>query len=195
MWLLLAVIDVTADADDSTVARMVAGDQIALGEFYDQHGRAVYSLAFRILRDQRDAEEIVQDVFTQAWRESGRYNRHRGGVMAWLMNLTRSRAIDRLRHRRSRPESTAPADPRDDVSDASALADEQLAWTVRIHQVRAALDALPFVQRITIELAFYDGLTHAEIAARLEEPLGTIKTRIRQGLLKLRERLGHLIWP
>jgi len=190
MWLVWAVIDVTADADHSAVARMAAGDQAALAEFYDRHGRAVYSLAFRILRDQRDAEEVVQDVFAQAWRESARYNTRRGSVMAWLMTLTRSRAVDRLRGRRSRPESAPAADPRAEITDASALADEQLAWSVRADLVRAALDALPVLQRVAIELAFYEGLTHAEIAARLEEPLGTVKTRIRQGLLKLRERLA-----
>ena len=190
MWLVWAVIDVSADADHSAVARMAAGDQTALGEFYDRHGRAVYSLAFRILRDQRDAEEVVQDVFAQAWRESARYNTRRGSVMAWLMTLTRSRAVDRLRGRRSRPESAPGADPRAEITDAAALADEQLAWSVRADLVRAALDALPVLQRVAIELAFYEGLTHAEIAARLEEPLGTVKTRIRQGLLKLRERLA-----
>ena len=190
MWLVWAVIDVSADADHSAVARMAAGDQTALGEFYDRHGRAVYSLAFRILRDQRDAEEVVQDVFAQAWRESARYNMRRGSVMAWLMTLTRSRAVDRLRGRRSRPESAPGADPRTEITDAAALADEQLAWSVRADLVRAALDALPVLQRVAIELAFYEGLTHAEIAARLEEPLGTVKTRIRQGLLKLRERLA-----
>ena len=190
MWLFWAVIDVTADADHRAVARMAAGDQTALGEFYDRHGRAVYSLAFRILRDQRDAEEVVQDVFAQAWRESARYNTRRGSVMAWLMTLTRSRAVDRLRGRRSRPENALAADPRAEITDAAALADEQLAWSVRADRVRAALDALPVLQRVAIELAFYEGLTHAEIAARLEEPLGTVKTRIRQGLLKLRERLA-----
>ena len=190
MWLVWAVIDVSADADHSAVARMAAGDQTALGEFYDRHGRAVYSLAFRILRDQRDAEEVVQDVFAQAWRESARYNMRRGSVMAWLMTLTRSRAVDRLRGRRSRPENALAADPRAEITDAAALADEQLAWSVRADLVRAALDALPVLQRVAIELAFYEGLTHAEIAARLEEPLGTVKTRIRQGLLKLRERLA-----
>ena len=190
MWLFWAVIDVTADADQSAVVRMAAGDQAALAEFYDRHGRAVYSLAFRILRDQRDAEEVVQDVFAQAWRESARYNTRRGSVMAWLMTLTRSRAVDRLRGRRSRPENALAADPRAEITDAAALADEQLAWSVRADLVRAALDALPVLQRVAIELAFYEGLTHAEIAARLEEPLGTVKTRIRQGLLKLRERLA-----
>ena len=190
MWLFWAVIDVTADADQSAVVRMAAGDQAALAEFYDRHGRAVYSLAFRILRDQRDAEEVVQDVFAQAWRESARYNTRRGSVMAWLMTLTRSRAVDRLRGRRSRPENALAADPRAEITDAAALADEQLAWSVRADRVRAALDAVPVLQRVAIELAFYEGLTHAEIAARLEEPLGTVKTRIRQGLLKLRERLA-----
>ena len=191
MWVLWAVIDVTADADRATLARMAGGDHDALAELYDRHGRVVYSLALRIVRDQGDAEEVVQDVFAQAWRQSARYSAGRGSVIAWLMTLTRSRAVDRLRGRRSRPSASAEVDPMiDDVIDAAASIDEQLVSAVRGERVRAALDGLPFLQRIAIELAFYEGLTHTEIATRLDQPLGTVKTRIRQGLLKLRELLS-----
>jgi len=189
MWAVWAVIDVTADADRSTLARMADGDDDALAELYDRHVRVVYSLALRILRDQRDAEEVVQDVFAQAWRQSRRYSAERGSVVAWLMTLTRSRAVDRLRGRRSRPEDPADSGPILQMTDAAAPADERLAWAARAEGVRTALAALPLLQRIAIELAFYEGLTHAEIAARLEQPLGTVKTRIRLGLLKLRDVL------
>lgn len=190
MWVLWAVIDVTADADRSTLARMADGDHDALAELYDRHARAVYSLALRIVRDQRDAEEVAQDVFAQAWRQSTRYRAERGSVIAWLMTLTRSRAVDRLRGRRSRPDAPVDAAPIVEVTDTAAPADERLAWAARAARVRAAVAALPFLQRIAIELAFYEGLTHAEIAERLEEPLGTVKTRIRQGLVKLRDQLA-----
>src|SRR5436305_14236994 len=96
MWILWAIVDVAAHADRSTLERMATGDHDALAELYDRHGRIVYSLALRILRDQRDAEEVVQDVFAQAWRQSGRYSAGRGSVVAWLMTLDRRRAVDRL---------------------------------------------------------------------------------------------------
>jgi RNA polymerase sigma-70 factor (ECF subfamily) len=190
MWALWAVIDLTADADRSTLARISDGDHEALAELYDRRGRAVYSLALRIVRDQRDAEEIVQDVFTQAWRQSNRYSESRGSVIAWLLTVTRSRALDRLRGRRSRPEAQSETEPMVDIADAAATPDERFAWAARAERVQAALEALPFLQRLVIELAFYEGLTHSEIAARLEQPLGTVKTRIRQGLLKLRDELS-----
>jgi RNA polymerase sigma-70 factor (ECF subfamily) len=191
MWAAwAAVIDMTANADRSALERMARGDDDALAELYDRHGRFVYSLALRIVRDQRDAEEVVQDVFAQAWQQSGRYSAGRGSVIAWLMTLTRSRAIDRLRGRRARPDSTSDSAAVVDISDSATSADEQLASMAQAGQVRAALEALPLLQRVAIELAFYEGLTHTEIASRLEQPLGTVKTRIRQGLLKLRDQLS-----
>lgn len=190
MWALWAVIDTSADADRDALTRMARGEHDALADFYDRHARGVFSLAMRIVRDQRDAEEVVQDVFAQAWRQSGRYAAGRGSVVAWLMTLTRSRALDRLRGRRARPDATADSAPIIDMFDRTAPADEQLESSARAAEVRAALDGLPFLQRIAIELAFYEGLTHPEIASRLEQPLGTVKTRIRQGLLKLRQQLS-----
>jgi RNA polymerase sigma-70 factor (ECF subfamily) len=185
-----AVIDMTADADRSALERMARGDHDALAELYDRHGRAVYSLALRIVRDQRDAEEVVQEVFAQAWRQSSRYAAARGSVIGWLMTLARSRAIDRARSRRARPDATGDSEAIVDLSDQSASADEQLASTEQAGQVRAALERLPLLQRLAIELAFYEGLTHTEIADRLEQPLGTVKARIRQGLLRLRDQLS-----
>jgi len=192
MWALWAVIDMTAGADRSALERMARGDHGGLAELYDRHSRVVYSLALRIVRDQRDAEEVVQDVFAQAWRQSGNYSAGRGSVIAWLMTLTKSRAVDRLRGRRARPDATAEVEPVD-LSDTSPLPDERLVSTVQAASVRAALESLPLLQRIAIELAFYEGLTHTEIADRLEEPLGTVKTRIRQGLQKLRDQLSGAI--
>jgi RNA polymerase sigma-70 factor (ECF subfamily) len=187
MW---AAVDTTASADRSSLERMAAGDHEALAELYDRHGRMVFSLALRIVRDQRDAEEVVQDVFAQAWRESGRYSAGRGSVIAWLMTLTRSRAVDRLRGRKARPDTATDSEPIVAIADGAAPADEQLSAAAQAAQVRTALNALPLVQRLAIELAFYEGLTHTEIADRLEQPLGTVKTRIRQGLLKLRDQLS-----
>jgi RNA polymerase sigma-70 factor, ECF subfamily len=190
MWLMWAAIDMTTDADRLLLDRMAGGDHQAFAELYDRHARPVFSLALRIVRDQRDAEEVVQDVFAQAWRQSGRYSASRGSVIAWLMTLARSRALDRLRGRRARPDASADSDPIVAIPDSAAPADEQLSASARAGRVRAAVEALPLVERLAIELAFFEGLTHTEVADRLEQPLGTVKTRIRQGLLKLRDQLS-----
>jgi RNA polymerase sigma-70 factor, ECF subfamily len=192
MWLLWAVVDVSglSAADQAAVTRMARGDHDALAEVYDRHGRLVYSLALRILKDQSDAEDVVQEVFSQAWQQAARYQTGRGAVVAWLMNMARSRAIDRLRRRRTQPQSPLDQETAADVPDAAVPVDEQVAWAGRAAVIRGALEDLPLLQRMAIELAFYEGLTHVEIAERLEVPLGTVKTRIRQGLLKLRDRLA-----
>jgi RNA polymerase sigma-70 factor (ECF subfamily) len=196
MWLLWAVLSTVSDSaveDRAAFDRMARGDQDGLAEIYDRHGRLVYSLAFRIVRDQSDAEDVVQDVFSQAWRQASRYDASRGSVLGWLLTLTRSRAIDRLRGRRSRPEPSGDEGALNSIPDPAAPADVQAASAVQATQIRAALDGLTVLQRLAIELAFYEGLTHAEIAERLELPLGTVKTRIRQGLLKLRDRLAGAV--
>lgn len=196
MWVLWAVVSSVSDSaaeDRAAFERMARGDQDALAEIYDRHGRLVYSLAFRILRDQSDAEDVVQDVFSQAWRQAARYDASRGSVLGWLLTLTRSRAIDRLRGRRSRPEPSSDEGALNGIPDPAVPADVQAASASQATQIRAALDGLTVLQRVAIELAFYEGLTHAEIAERLELPLGTVKTRIRQGLLKLRDRLAGAV--
>lgn len=170
---------------------MARGEHDALAELYQRHGRAVYSLALRVVRDQGDAEDVVQDVFSQAWRQASSYDARRGSPVAWLLTVTRSRAIDRLRSRRARPVAAGDESLLADLTDDAPAADEQLVWAGQATRVRAALDGLSAVQRAAIELAFFEGLTHTEVADRLELPLGTVKTRIRQGLLTLRDRLAE----
>jgi RNA polymerase sigma-70 factor (ECF subfamily) len=199
MWLLLlAIADRTGPgrsaedrlADQAALARIGRGDTAALAELYDRHARPIYSLALRILQDPADAEDIVQEVFAQAWRQASRYDAKRGQVAAWLLTLARSRAIDRLRARRARPEPLADQHAADAMIDQAVAADTRLVSAEQAARVRAALDALPLLQRMAIELAYYEGLTHTEIAERLEQPLGTVKTRIRTAMLKLRDSLA-----
>jgi RNA polymerase sigma-70 factor (ECF subfamily) len=195
MWLLWAVVaghPGAAAADHAALERMARGDHDALAELYDRHARLVYSLALRIVRDQADAEDVAQEVFSQAWRQAARYESKRGNVIAWLLNLTRSRAIDRLRGRRSQREAAGDSLALE-LPDLAQPIDERLSLSGRATQIRAAVEELSVLQRLAIELAFYEGLTHAEIAERLELPLGTVKTRIRQGLLKLKDRLAGVV--
>jgi RNA polymerase sigma-70 factor, ECF subfamily len=194
MWILLAVAGAspTSAEDQVAVERMARGEHDGLAELYDRHGRLVYSLALRIVRDAGDAEDVVQEVFSQVWRQSARFDVTRGNVAAWLVTLTRTRAIDLLRRRRVRPDVSAASNP-DDRADEAPGQDVQVEWQNRAAQIKRALDALPPLQRMAVELAFYDGLTHTEIAEQLEVPLGTVKTRVRQGLLKLRESLAGAV--
>lgn len=176
--------------DRALLLRMRARDETALEALYDRYGGLVYTLALRIVGDRELASEVLQDTFLRCWRRVEQYDASRGRVAAWLMGVARNRAIDVLRSRQHRSRSehgaaTLPGDPGEpaqpDASDAVALR----------HAVTSALEALPSSQREVIELAYYGGLTHTEIAERVGAPLGTIKTRMRAGL----ERLGHLLAP
>jgi len=202
MWILWAVVDRSGLpgrwvedrlADQAALARMARGDHDGLAELYDRHARPIYSLALRILQDPSDAEDVVQEVFSQAWQQAGRYDPSRGAVAAWLLTVARSRAIDRLRARRARPENLMDERAVLNIVDLGQAQDEQVLSAEQIARVRAALGDLPVLQRVAIELAYYEGLTHAEIAARLEQPLGTVKTRIRLALLKLRDGLAGTV--
>ena len=176
-------------ADQAALARLARGDQSALAELYDRHARPIYSLALRILREQADAEDIVQEVFAQAWNQAARFDTSRGAVAAWLLMMARSRAIDRLRARRSRPETASDAEAVERMPDAAVRQDLQLLSSEQVGMLKTALNGLPAPQREALELAYYEGLTHTEIADRLSEPLGTVKTRIRQAVIRLREAL------
>ena len=203
MWLLWAAVVSSAGswaedrtADQAVLGRMGRGDDAALAELYDRHARPVYSLALRILQDAADAEDVVQEVFTQAWRQASRYDARRGAPAAWLLTMARSRAIDRLRARRVRPDSVALPDTVRDIPnppDRATLPDAQLVSAEQVERVRTALSELPLLQRVALELAYYEGLTHTEIAERLEQPLGTVKTRIRLAMLKLRDVLAGAV--
>jgi RNA polymerase sigma-70 factor (ECF subfamily) len=194
MWLLAALARMQPAAesqaeDVSCLRRVASGDEAAAAGLYDRHSRALYSLILRIVSDETEAEDVLQEVFAQAFRQASRYDASRGAVAAWLLMMARSRAIDRLRARRTRFEGRTGEVTLDEMPDAQPsvasvmLSDEQTA------SVQRALGELPLLQRMAIELAYYEGLSHSEIAERLEQPLGTVKTRIRLGLLKLRDVL------
>lgn len=195
MWIFWALAQIAGSTavDRVAVDRMAGGDHDALAELYDRHGRLVFSLALRIIRDQGEAEDLVQEVFSQVWQQASRYSESRGSVIAWMLTLTRSRAIDRLRRRSARPHDSGDGPAVTDIADTTLPVDEQLAWAGRVVQIRLALESLSLLQRSAIDLAFFEGLTHAEVAERLEVPLGTVKTRIRQGLLKLRDQLAGAV--
>ena len=189
-FIWLAVVNSISTAEDrEAVARMVDGDQNGLAALYDRHGRFVYSLALRIVRDQADAEDVTQDVFVQVWRQADRFDPARGSVVGWMLTITRARAVDVLRRRGTRPASVGDVTAFD-TSDDTPGQDMQIAWAQRTREVRTALESLPLLQRLAVELAFFDGLTHAQIAEQLDVPLGTVKTRVRHGLLRLRDRLA-----
>ena len=174
------------------LARVGKGDAQAFIECYEQSSSVLFTLALRILNNRDDASELLQDVYIEAWRKAGSFDPKRGSPMAWLITLTRSRAIDRLRGSASRGrnltdsiEETSAEDLRSalpDPFDTHAL--EELRMLVM-----EAFKDLPAPQQEAIELAFYGGLTHAEIAAKLDKPIGTVKTRIKLGMNKLRYAL------
>jgi RNA polymerase sigma-70 factor (ECF subfamily) len=198
MWLLAAFAfrpesAESQAADRECLRRLAAGDRDAAAPLYDRHARAIYSLVLRIVADESDAEDVVQDVFTQAWRQAARYDAARGAVAAWLLVMARTRAIDKVRARRARSGPQPIDDERamEQLPAGDADAADHLLGAEQARMVQRALGELPLLQRLAIELAYYEGLTQREIAERLEEPLGTVKTRIRLGLLKLRESLAE----
>jgi RNA polymerase sigma-70 factor, ECF subfamily len=175
------------------IARIAQGDQMALATLYDETSPLVYSLALRILRDQYAAEDVTIDVYTQVHGQASRYDPSRGNPSTWLLTLTRSRAIDRLRVenlRRGREEPLAEAPELASL----AVDPEECSVTTEVrHIVQRGLAMLPPEQREVIEIAYYAGLSHSEIAAQLGQPLGTVKTRIRSGMMLLREHLRPLL--
>lgn len=192
--LLMANPAPTASADDGEPGRLLAaaarGDRAAFAQLYDRLSGPIYSLACRLLGDPAEAQDVVQDIFVQVWRTAGAYDASRGSVFSWVATLTRNRAIDRLRMRRRRAELVAGAAP--DLQPAASAVDSAASLWVRERAaaVRAALAEMPPDQQQTLELAYFGGLTQQEIAARLNEPLGTIKARIRRGLFRLKDRLA-----
>jgi RNA polymerase sigma-70 factor (ECF subfamily) len=172
---------------EELIRRLAAGDREAFTRFYDRYAPLVYPLVLRIVRDRSDAADVLQDVFWEAWRGATAYDPARGSPEAWMLTRARTRAIDRVRAVRRRNETLgSPVDEALAVAPAEAGGDAAERAEDR-GLVTAALDRLPPAQRQAIELAYYAGLTQTEIATRLGQPLGTVKTRIRLGLDRLRD--------
>lgn len=171
------------------IAQVRAGDSTALGRLFDQCQAPVFALALRIARDRHVAEEVLLDVFLQVWRQASHFDPRRGPAYHWLLTLARSRALDAVRSRTVRSRREADAAPLDPAADPAARPLEAAVAVDRASAVRSAIQTLPADQAAVIELAYDQDLSHTEIAARLGLPLGTIKTRIRLGMLKLRDKL------
>jgi RNA polymerase sigma-70 factor, ECF subfamily len=167
--------------DSALLQRVRQGDQTAMAEVFDRYSRAVYSVALRILKDSGQAEDVVQEIFFQIWRNSESFVQGRGSLGAWLVVIARNRAIDLLRRRK-------PTDSVEDVVLASPvnLASEA-EHNALIEKVQRVLRELPIEQQKSMELAFFEGLSHSEIAEKTGDPLGTVKTRIRLALISLRK--------
>lgn len=175
-----------APSEVDLLRRISQGDESALGALYDRFGATVYALALRIVGQQVDAEEVAMEAFAQVWRDAGKFDASRGSVAAWLCVIARSRALDLIRShsRRQRLNESVSREPVEASMGATDVLDEE-----RRQAVSTALAELPEAQREAIELAYYKGLSQSEIAERLQQPLGTIKTRMRAGMLKLKETL------
>ena len=178
----------TSQISDNDLLKAIArGDEGALADCYDRYRLILFSLILRILHDRHEAEDVLQEAFLQVWRRAKDFDESRGRAFTWLVTIARSRALDRLRATGSRARLATEVEqsPREDMGDAAedAIRSEESAI------VRQALAELSAEQRQTLFMAYFEGLTQSEIAARLGDPLGTVKTRMRSGLMKLRELL------
>lgn len=172
-------------SDPVLLARIAAGDRRAFSDFYDRYSARIYGLLIKLLKNAREADDVLQETFWQVWVRAAQFDSRRGSPLAWLVLIARSRCLDQLRRRSRRRVNLAEFDEPASTLD---LADD-LHRDEIVQRARQAITALPEEQRIAIQLAFYGGYTHQEIAEQLNAALGTIKTRIRLGMQKLREAL------
>ncbi len=167
--------------DFALLSAIRSGDEKAIAELYDRYSAVVYSVALRVLGDTGRAEDILQEVFMQLWRNPGLFDSSRGNLAPWLAVIARNRAIDALRKRR----------PESDIADVVVSVEPDMAGdaerAIAMTKVREVLSGMPAAQRSALEMAYFEGLSHSEISSKTGEPLGTIKTRIRAGLLALRK--------
>lgn len=179
--------------DARLMERVARGDKQAFSDLYDRFSSPLYAMAVRIIRDPAEAQDIVHDVFITVWDKAATFESGRGTAFSWVVTLVRNRAIDRVRSRRRRAEllaESAPADLGYQENPAGSSGSDVATASDEARAVRAAVATLPTDQRHALELAFFGGLTQEQIAEKLSEPLGTIKARIRRGLLKLRDSLA-----
>jgi RNA polymerase sigma-70 factor, ECF subfamily len=174
------------DATDSRlIERMANGDHDAFAGIYDRYASLVYAVAVRVLQDRMAAEDVVSDVFLQLWRSPGSFDEQRGKLASWLAVITRNRAVDALRKRRVERE-----DPLEDAPPAQIAIADDSHYAADFQKAQKLMSALPAEQRRVLELAFLDGFTQSEISEKLGQPLGTVKSRIRNGLLALKKAMA-----
>ncbi len=180
-----------ANADAELMRRLVGGDENAFASFYRRFSPGLFSMIYQILQDQKESEDILQEAFVQMWKKAATYDATRSGLFTWAVMISRNKAIDRLRsgQRRSRTVEAAATEMSIVPPESGQQADDLLNQSEERGRVRAALSKLPEAQREAINLAFFSGMTQLEISDRLKAPLGTVKARIRRGLLALREVL------
>jgi RNA polymerase sigma-70 factor (ECF subfamily) len=189
------MVDFPQESDEALLKAVLNGQSSALGTLYDRYGRLVFSLAVNIINDTNIAEEITQEVFLQVWKKSATYQVEQGKVAAWLTGITRNRSIDVLRRNGSRPEghridwTLAVEAP--DLPDGSIPVESQVEQNQQGVHLRQAILNLPSEQKQVLELAYFSGMTQEEIAAHISEPLGTVKTRIRLAMQKLRTQFSQ----
>jgi RNA polymerase sigma-70 factor (ECF subfamily) len=170
------------------IQQVAKQDRNAFSQLYDRCSSLVFSLALRMLKARSDAEDLLQEVFVQIWRQAANYNEERGSPEAWIINIARSRAIDKLRSIRRMEKSFVLTEDPSRVESGTDVESSAAESEVRM-TMNSALATLPETQRKVLELAYFDGLTQAEIAHHLAEPLGTVKTRMRSGIQRLRDIL------
>jgi RNA polymerase sigma-70 factor, ECF subfamily len=173
-------------ADEDLMPLVEVGDAEALATLYDRHGRAAYSLAYRLMGEKQEAEDVVQEAFVKVWRSAGGYRVGRGSVRTWILSIVHNRGIDQIRSHASRRRTQDKVEASAPTSEPSEAFSETWKNSQR-EQVREALNTLPHEQLKILELAYFSGYTHVEIAERLDLPLGTVKGRMRLGLRKIRD--------
>ncbi len=190
------IVDLAEATDVVLMSLVTQGNQDALGVLYERYSRAVYSFSLRIVGDAQVAEEILQEVFVRAWQQGASYQAGRGSLITWLLSITHNLSIDEMRRRKRRPQKAESEEPETILASLpdEGIGVEEEVWLASLRSsIQTALQQLPAAQREAIELAYFQGLTQREIADTLGEPLGTIKTRMRLGMLKLREQLGPVV--
>jgi RNA polymerase sigma-70 factor, ECF subfamily len=181
--------------DAALIERIRNGDRTAFMAFYDRFSPLLFSVAARVLGDRKEAEDVLQEVMLLIWNKSGEYDPELGSLSSWAVALTRNKTLDRLRSRRRRLRLIEEVAIMAEESDAgsSPSANDVIHGRERAEMLRAAMKDLPAEQRMAIELAFFTGMSQTDIATRLQQPLGTVKARIRRGMLRLREQLGGVL--
>jgi RNA polymerase sigma-70 factor (ECF subfamily) len=184
------------DLDDASLIQQLVGKNSgALAVLYDRYGRLVYSLVYRVVNDPSTAEEVTQDVFLQLWHKAWMYRPEQGKLVSWLTRIARNKAIDVFRHNKGQPETLGNAwdDGESDEHTNGLIVEDVIEIHIQSARIKKAISTLPADQRYCLSLAFFGGLSHQEIAEQIGEPLGTIKTRIRLAMIKLRVILTETV--